>query len=104
MGLGNNVFNELKRQIIELDNKENEIENDLQRGMQDQLKQLYEEKESLENESSNYNLAKMVVINDLERIKLMTVGNYHEAEKVARQNYSKKNQGIISKIVMQRNA
>ena len=85
MGLGNNVFNELKLNVINLDIKENQIENSFQKEIQEHLKQLYEEKEILDKASSNNNLAKMVILNDFERLKLLTEGKIKEAEIIAKE-------------------
>ena len=85
MGLGNNVFNELKTNIIDLDKQENQSQNNFQIQIQQHLKQLYEEKELLDKASSNNNLAKMVVINDFERLKFLTEGKHKEAESIAKQ-------------------
>ena len=43
------------------------------------MKNLYVDKEELEDKDSNENLAKMVLINDLERVLLLKVGKMQEA-------------------------
>ena len=49
----------------------------------EELKNLYVDKEELEDKDSNENLAKMVLINDLERVLLLKEGKMQEAEVVA---------------------
>ena len=55
----------------------------------EELKNLYVDKEELEDKDSNENLAKMVLINDLERVLLLKEGKMQEAEVVAKKNYEK---------------
>ena len=55
----------------------------------EELKNLYVDKEELEDKDSNENLAKMVLINDLERVLLLKEGKMQEAEVVAQKNYEK---------------
>ena len=51
------------------------------------MKNLYVDKEELEDKDSNENLAKM--INDLERVLLLKEGKMLKAEVVAKKNYEK---------------
>ena len=53
------------------------------------MKNLYVDKEELEDKDSNENLAKMVLINDLERVLLLKEGKMLKAEVVAKKNYEK---------------
>ena len=52
----------------------------------EELKNLYVDKEELEDKE---NLAKMVLINDPERVLLLKEGKMQEAEVVAKKNYEK---------------
>ena len=65
----------------------------------EELKNLYVDKEELEDKDSNENLAKMVLINDLERVLLLKEGKMQEAEVVAQKNYekSKKRKRLLEK-------
>ena len=69
MGLGNDVINELKREVNELD--EVEAESGLQKShmndIQVKLKKLYDEQEILQTQHSNNALDKCIAENDLER-------------------------------------
>lgn len=89
MGLGNNLFNELKRTVIELDNNENDSQRKHQKSIQIQLKDIYDEKENLSVTHANNSLDKMIVLNDIERITLLVQGKQKEASDVAKQNYAK---------------
>ena len=66
----------------------------------EELKNLYVDKEELEDKDSNENLAKMVLINDLERVLLLKEGKMQEAEVVAQKNYekSKKRKRLLEKL------
>ena len=82
MGLGNTVFNELKKVVIELDG---EVERNVEQS--ERLKDLYKKKEELDIIFSNYNLDKMILINDSERVEAFLEGDKKKAEKVALANY-----------------
>ena len=120
MGLGNNLFNELKKQVVKLDEAESNMKTILSQDgdgasaarpgtngasaarpgtngapvarpgtkereeRDEELKNLYVDKEELEDKDSNENLAKMVLINDLERVLLLKEGKMQEAEVVAK--------------------
>ena len=91
MGLGNQVYNELNRVVKELDEKENGIENKAYKAnIESTLSENFDEKEEKEDIHANNNLARMVVINDLERIPLLLAGDEKGAEEVAKRNYTKK--------------
>ena len=91
MGLGNQVFNDLNRVVKELDEKENRIENkEYKAKIKSTLSEKYVEKEEKEDCHANNNLARMVVINDLERIPLLIAGDEKGAEEVAKRNYTTK--------------
>ena len=49
MGLGNNLFNELKKQIIKLDEDENEQSDGEKKARAEEIKDLYVEKDELED-------------------------------------------------------
>ena len=89
MGLGNNLFNELKKQIVKLDKDENDIETRNTEARDEEMKDLYIDKEELEDKDANENLAKMILINDMERVELIRKGDYEKAEDVAKLNYEK---------------
>jgi len=89
MGLGNDVFNELRRIVVELDEKETNKKDESQNAMREKLKMLYEELENIKSLRSNNYLAKMVIMNDLERIPLLLDNKIKEAEYVAKKNYPK---------------
>ena len=91
MGLGNQVYNELNRVVKELDEKENRIENkDYKAKIESLLSEKYVEKEEKEDMHANSNLARMVILNDLERIPLLMAGDEKSAEEVAKRNYTTK--------------
>ena len=89
MGLGNNMFNDLKKQIIELDEDENGLNTGDKNARDEKIKDLYVDKEELEDKDANENLAKMILINDMERLTLIKEGKIEKAEEVARSNYEK---------------
>ena len=88
MGLGNDVFNELKKTVINLDNDESD--NDVIKfNVAEDIKKLYCEKELLSIRHGNNNLDKYVAENDLERLPYLLSNSEKEAEKVAKKRYSK---------------
>ena len=58
------------------------------RKIQEKLTEMYEEYEDLEAQFSNVSLAKMVVLNDMRRIPLLTEEKLTEASEVAKENYN----------------
>ena len=92
MGLGNQLFDELTRVAKSLDDEENRNENkEYKENIEICLADERVEKEEKEDMHANFNLARMVVINDLERIPLLMRGDEKGAEEVAKKNYSVKN-------------
>lgn len=89
MGLGNDLFKELKRVVIGLDIKETEVMNNFQSALKEQLEFKYQELDNMNALHSNSNVAKKVIINDLDRIQLMKQNKLAEAEKKANELYSK---------------
>ena len=89
MGLGNDLFKELKRVVIGLDIKETEVMNNFQSALKEQLEFKYQELDNMNALHSNSNVAKKVIINDLERIQFMKQNKLAEAEKEANELYSK---------------
>ena len=87
MGLGNNVFNELKRVVMELDSEETGNENPHQLNIRNQIKDAYEEQENICAMIANYNLDKMIALNDVKRITLLVQEKPKEALEVAKSNY-----------------
>ena len=82
MGLGNAVFNELKRVVLELGgDQERNVEQKVT------LKGMYEKKDELDIIFSNYNLDKMILINDSERVEAFPTGDTKGAKKVTLANY-----------------
>ena len=97
MGLGNNVFTQLKNEVLKLDETENNVDEMGQRFTED-LKNLYSKKEELENKFSDIQLAHMIIINDLSRVKLLKEGKLDEAEKKALENYETKSKNKKKKV------
>ena len=58
-----------------------------QKEIQNDLIDLYKDLEAAKDIHANLNLAKMVVINDLKRVKLLLEGKLEEAEDAAKENY-----------------
>ena len=90
MGLGNVVFNELKRVAIDLDTSENNVHSEHLIEVQQQLKDLHDEKETLNVIHANYSLDKMILLNDIQRAHLVYQGKNREAETIASENYDNK--------------
>ena len=91
MGLGNDVINELKREVNELD--EVEAESGLQKShmndIQVKLKKLYDEQEILQTQHSNNALDKCIAENDLERIHFIKENKVKKAAEDAKKRYKK---------------
>ena len=87
MGLGNAVFNELKTVVKTIDSSDTVMTAEKELKQKETLKTLYEEKEKLDIIFSNYNLDKMILINDSERVEALLDGKIKEAEKIAHSNY-----------------
>ena len=88
MGLGNNIFTELKNEIVSLDKNEAGIVDDTNaKNIREHLNQLYKEKDKLEIDFSDTQLAHMISINDYARIKLLKDGKVDEASRKAEENY-----------------
>ena len=89
MGCGNDTFIKLKSDVIQLDVDETGVVNDYKyiEKITNSLKNLYEQKETLESEFNDIQLAHMISINDFSRIKLIKEGNIEEAEIKAYANY-----------------
>ena len=88
MGLGNDTFNDLKTNVIELDNTETETEHN-NKDIVEELKTLYKEKESLSVKHGNNALDKYIAENDLQKLPHLLKNNETEAEKLAKSRYSK---------------
>ena len=88
MGLGNDVLNELKRIVIELDEAEAETQN-ISRNIEGNLKKLYEEREALETRHANNALDKYIAENDLERVFLIADNQMKKASELAKKRYTK---------------
>ena len=82
MGLGNSVFNELKRAVRDLDSGDKISSKEKELRQTQNLKILHDEKEELDIIFSNYNLDKMILINGRERVSALLNGK-KEAEKIA---------------------
>ena len=85
MGLGNSVFNELKRAVRDLDSGDKISSKEKELRQTQNLKNLHDEKEELDIIFSNYNLDKMILINDKERVRALLNGKTKEAEKLRTQ-------------------
>ena len=91
MGLGNDLYDELTRLVKDLDEKENRNENRQHKeNIENSLAEENVAKEEKEDLHANYNLARMVIINDLERLPLLMVNDEKGAEEIAKRNYSGK--------------
>ena len=63
MGLGNNVFTELKNEIVAMDVKESGVvDDDNTKMISECLKQLYEKRDKIEEDFSDIQLAHMISI------------------------------------------
>ena len=91
MGLGNDVINELRRLVIELDEEESESEVQVNqiKHIEKKLKELYEKKESLEIRHANNALDKYIAENDLERMFFLKEKNMRKAGEIAKKRYTK---------------
>ena len=88
MGLGNNIFTELTNEIVTLDKNEDGLVDDTNAEKnKEHLHQLYKEKEKIETDFSDTQLAHMISINDYARIKLLKDGKVDEANRKAEENY-----------------
>ena len=87
MGLGNSVFNELKRAVRDLDSGDKISSKEKELRQTQNLKNLHDEKEELDIIFSNYNLDKMILINDKERVRALLNGKTKETEKIAHSKY-----------------
>ena len=91
MGLTNDTLKELKSQVIKFDRARNEGENIFDvhhEQVQEKLREMYDEVEDLETQFSNINLAIMVLLNDIKRVKLLKENKVKEAFEVAKENYN----------------
>ena len=73
--------------VIKLDNIETGMDYSYQNEIQNDLVDLYKDLEAAKDIHANLNLAKMVVINDIKRVKLLLEGKLEEAEDAAKENY-----------------
>ena len=90
MGETNNVLKELKTAAIKGDEATSDVhKNAHKKKTQERLVDMYDEQENLEAELSNVNLAEMVVLNDLKRVKLLLEDKEKEAGQVANSNYKR---------------
>ena len=90
MGEANNVLKELKGAAIKGDEAtSDEHKNAHKNKTQEKLVEMYDEQDNLEAELSNVNLAEMVILNDLKRVKLLLEDKEKEAGQVAKTNYKR---------------
>ena len=91
MGLGNDVINELKRIVNELDEVEAKSGSQTNHmyDIEVKLKKLYDEQETLQTQHSNNALDKCIAENDLERIHFIKENNVKKAAEVAKKRYKK---------------
>ena len=89
MGIGNVVFNELKRVSIELDESE-EIFSSNHSDIEKEIKNLYERKENITTIHANYSLDSMIILNDMRRLQCLKEGKEIEAANIAKENYDEK--------------
>ena len=92
MGLGNDVINELKRLVIEMDSEESEsdVQVNQMKGIEKWLKELYEKKESLETQHANNALDRYIAENDLERKFFIKEKQIRKAAEIAKKNGAQK--------------
>jgi len=86
MGLGNDTFYDLKSTVIGLDNTETENQT-TNNNIVEELKNLYEEKESISVKNGNNALEKYIAENDLKKLPHLLENNEKEAEKLAKARY-----------------
>ena len=88
MGLGNDVINELKRVVRDLDDKESEVQA-VHKTIDEKLQKLHEEREALETKHKNNAHDKYIADNDLERLALIQSNKIKEAAGIAKEMYTK---------------
>jgi hypothetical protein len=90
MGETNNVLTELKEDATKADEATFDENKDAhKKETQKMLVEMYDEQENLEAEWSNVNLAEMVVLNDIKRVKLLLQHKEKEAGHIANENYKR---------------
>ena len=90
MGETNNIITELKHIVIELDN-EGTARNDHHKNATEKIEEMYEEKESYDEEWSSINVAHMVVLNDQKRLECLLNGKEKEASAINIDNFNNNN-------------
>ena len=91
MGLGNNIFSELKNEIIAIDKKEaTSTENSNADVINEHLKQLHTDKTQIEKEFQDTQVAHLISINDCTRARLLQADQVNEARKKAEEIYDTK--------------
>ena len=88
MGLGNDVLNELKRIVRDLDEKESEVQT-MHKDIAEKLQKLHEERETLETKHANNALDKFIAEHDFQRQALIKEDKMKEAAEIAKKRYTK---------------
>ena len=81
MGLGNDLFKELKQVVIRLDFKETEVIDNFQSALKEQFEFKYQELDNMNALHRNSSVTKKVIITDLDRIQIMKQNKLAETEK-----------------------
>ena len=87
MGLGNNIFKELKNIVMELDKKEDKNENDHKTQIKEELIKCYAELELLKLNRTNNSVLQKELLNDIEIIAVLQEGDIEKAETKAKEKY-----------------
>ena len=85
MGLGNDVVNELKRIVRDLDDKESEVQT-MHNNVDEKLQKLHEERETLETNHKNNALDKFIAEHDFQQQALIKKNKIKEAAEIANKN------------------
>ena len=88
MGLGNDVVNELKRIVRDLDDKESEVQT-MHNNVDEKLQKLHEERETLETNHKNNALDKFIAEHDFQQQALIKKNKIKEAAEIAKKRYTK---------------
>ena len=99
MGEANNILKELKQATIDADNSSPNVQGNSQcQKVQEELKQMYDEKETLEADWNNLNFSEMVLLTDIQRLNHLNQGNTKEASKCVTEIFDKFKRGSNPKL------
>ena len=88
IGLGNDVVNELKRIVRDLDEKESKVQT-MHNNVDEKLQKLHEERETLETNHTNNALDKFIAEHDFQQQALIKKNKIKEAAEIAKKRYTK---------------